>query len=78
MKGKRVEMRLEELTESNFSERSLDAFVRRQEVTQCWRKTGGEWRLLPICFTEDWDLAALAQAEPCDVQMEYLLKPAAK
>lgn len=56
MKGKRVAIRFEGLTGRNFSERSLDAFVRHQEVTQCWRKIDGEWNLLPIRFTEEWDL----------------------
>ena len=58
MKGKRVAIRFEGLTGQNFSERSLDAFVRHQEVTQCWRKIDGEWKLLPIRFTEEWDLQA--------------------
>lgn len=48
-------IRLEGLNAQNFTEASLDAFVRHQEVTHCWRKTDGEWRLLPVRFTEEWD-----------------------
>ncbi len=44
------------LTHENFSPFSLDAFERRQQVTECWRRVAEEWRLLPIRFTEDWSL----------------------
>lgn len=43
------------LTRGNFRADSLDRFVRRQEVTQCWRCIGGEWQLCPIAFTEEWN-----------------------
>lgn len=43
------------LTHENFREDSLDGFIRRQEVTECWRCVDGEWQLLPIAFTDDWD-----------------------
>lgn len=49
-------MTFERLTKRNFHEYSLDAFVRHQDVTQCWRNVDGEWKLLPIVFTEEWDL----------------------
>lgn len=32
----------------------LDDFQRRQPVTHCWRRRDGQWRLLPIAFTDDW------------------------
>lgn len=36
-------------------ERSLfSRFVRRQEVTHCWRKVDGQWTVLPIAFIDDW------------------------
>lgn len=41
------------LTEANFSLSSLDGFVFRQEVSECWRKVDGEWKLLPIAYTDD-------------------------
>ena len=43
------------LTRENFREDSLDGFVRHQNVTECWRCVDGEWQLLPIAFTDDWD-----------------------
>ena len=46
------------LTEENFHSHSLDGFIRRQEVAECWRKRGGQWKLLPIAYVEDWDLDA--------------------
>ena len=44
------------ITEDNFSPASLDGFVRRQEVKECWRKADGRWKLLPVAYVEDWDL----------------------
>lgn len=45
-----------QLCNENFTEHSLDDFVRYQQVTECWRQVDGEWQLLPISFTEDWSL----------------------
>ncbi len=47
------------LTSYNFHAESLDGFVRHQEVKECWRNVNGAWQLLPIAFTEDWDLPRL-------------------
>lgn len=47
------------LTHDNLRPDSLDGFIRRQEVTDCWRHVDGEWQLCPIAFTEDWDLPRL-------------------
>ena len=44
------------ITEDNFFPESLDTFIRRQDVRECWRKADGEWKLLPIAYIEDWDL----------------------
>lgn len=46
----------EVLRENCFDERSLDGFVRRQEVRQCWRRVEGRWALLPVAYVEDWSL----------------------
>lgn len=46
----------EKLSANNFSALSLDGFVRRQEVRECWRRVEGRWKLLPIAYVEDWDL----------------------
>ncbi|MBQ8556334.1 MAG: GNAT family N-acetyltransferase [Clostridia bacterium] len=47
------------LTRDNFRADSLDGFIRHQQVTECWRNVGGEWKLLPNAYTEDWDLPRL-------------------
>lgn len=39
----------EEISLALFSQ-----FVRRQEVTHCWRKMDGVWQILPIAFVDDW------------------------
>ena len=49
-------MKFERLTKLNFNEYSLDAFVRHQDVTECWRLVHGEWKLMNIEFVEEWDL----------------------
>ncbi|MDE6881370.1 MAG: GNAT family N-acetyltransferase [Oscillospiraceae bacterium] len=46
----------ERITQGNFTPTSLDGFVRRQEVEECWRKRDGRWMLLPIAYVEDWNL----------------------
>lgn len=43
------------ITGENFSIASLDGFIRRQEVRECWRRVDGAWKLLPIAYVEDWD-----------------------
>ena len=39
-----------ELTKDVFS-----AFIRRQDVTKCWRKISGEWEIKDIPFIDDWN-----------------------
>ena len=39
-----------ELTKDLFS-----AFIRRQDVTKCWRKISGEWEIKYIPFIDDWN-----------------------
>jgi len=51
-------LRAEELTEG-----LLTAFVRRQEVTACWRKVAGEWRLFNLPFVDDWSQEERRQLE---------------
>ena len=29
-------------------------FIRRQEVTKCWRREAGEWVIRDAPFTDDW------------------------
>lgn len=52
---------IKRLTSDNFRADSLDGFIRHQEVTECWRCVDGGWQLLPIAFTEDWDLPRLRE-----------------
>ena len=54
------------LTRDNFRADSLDGFIRHQEITECWRCMEGTWQLLPIAFTEDWDLKRLRE-EAADI-----------
>ncbi len=45
------------LDTNNFNENSLDNFILNQRVTHCWRKINGEYKLLPVCYTEKWNLS---------------------
>lgn len=49
------------LNHDNLRADSLDGFIRHQEVHECWRCVDGAWQLLPIAFTEDWDLPRLRE-----------------
>ena len=40
---------------------ALAHFVRRQQVTECWRHTESGLRLLPIAFVDDWSEETRAQ-----------------
>lgn len=42
------------LNSGNFNTDSLQDFDRGQEVTQVYRLSGGELRLVPLSFTETW------------------------
>lgn len=48
----RIEYRT--LGEGDISARLFEGFERRQEVTRCWRKVGGEWVVRDIAFVDDW------------------------
>ena len=41
------------------------AFVRRQDVTKCWRKEGGDWVIRDIAFIDDWSEADYAYLVTC-------------
>lgn len=51
------QMTYHRLTPENFGLHSLDSFIRRQEVAECWRFVEGEWKLLPVVYVEDWDIS---------------------
>ena len=42
------------LDNNNFTGNSLDDFVRRQTVTECWRKIDNDWKLVPNVYEENW------------------------
>ena len=50
------------LTRENFGPRSLDKFIRRQHVRQCWRREDGALVLRPVEYVEDWDVAQRREA----------------
>ncbi len=45
------------LDNNNFTGHSLDDFVRRQTVTECWRKINNDWKLVPNAYEENWSRA---------------------
>lgn len=49
-------IRYEKLDLTNFDGRSLDCFIRRQQVRECWRNVSGEWKLIPTQYEEDWSI----------------------
>mgnify|MGYP001660759437 FL=1 len=42
------------LTASEIDRALFAGFVRRQEVTRCWRKINGAWQIRDIAFVDDW------------------------
>lgn len=51
----RETVQIKQLTRENFSDHSLDEFIRRQEVTESWRCKEGDWKLVPTVFVNDWE-----------------------
>ena len=45
------------LDNNNFTGHSLDDFIRRQTVTECWRKIDNDWKLVPNVYEENWSQA---------------------
>ena len=45
------------LDHNNFTDHSLDGFVRHQMVTECWRKIDNDWKLVPNVYEENWSQA---------------------
>ncbi len=44
------------LNTGNFNENSLDCFILKQRVTNCWRNIDGKYKLMSVSYTEDWNL----------------------
>ena len=49
-------IKIEQVTEKNFNENSLDNYVRTQEVKKVYRKQGEEYVLVEMPYVEDWTL----------------------
>ena len=49
-------IKIEQVTEKNFNENSLDNYVRTQEVKKVYRKQGEEYVLVEMPYIEDWTL----------------------
>ena len=49
-------IKIELLSEKNFSINSLDSYNRKQDVNKVYRRIDGEYILIECKYTEDWDL----------------------
>lgn len=49
-------IKIERLSEENFSENALDSYIRTHEVKKVYRKQGEEYVLVECPYTEDWNL----------------------
>ncbi len=47
-------MEYRELKYQEINRKLFFCFIRRQEVTHCWRKMGGKWEIQEIPFIDDW------------------------
>lgn len=54
-------LKIVRLDKNNFNKNSLDNFILKQRVEKCWRKINGEYKLLPVCYTEEWNLSECQQ-----------------
>lgn len=54
-----MEIKISKVNSDNFNISSLDKFNRFQRVEECWRKVNGKYELLPVRYTEDWDIEEL-------------------
>ena len=51
-----TEVKIKRLSPSNFSETSLDGFVRTHHVKNVYRKNGNEYMLVEKPYTEEWSI----------------------
>lgn len=47
-------MEYRELDHSEINRELFSGFIRRQVVTDCWRRVGGEWVIKSDPFVDDW------------------------
>lgn len=65
-------IRMELLSDKNFHERSLDAYVRRQEVKRVYRREGKNYVLVDMPYVEDWNLEKKRQVALDLLSTEYI------
>lgn len=53
------------LQENEITEELFSAFIRRQNVSKCWRKVNGKWIIKDIAFVDDWNEADYAVLVRC-------------
>lgn len=64
IKKKKTGATIKILSEPQINRELFRHFNRHQEVTRCWRKEGGVWKLKDIPFVEEWK----------DAEYEFLVK----
>ncbi|MGN0603195.1 MAG: GNAT family N-acetyltransferase [Oscillospiraceae bacterium] len=65
-------IRIEIISERNFSEASLDSYVRTQDVKRVYRKTDGEYSLVEMPYIEDWSLEKKREVARDIVSNDYI------
>lgn len=65
-------VKIELLNEKNFSEHSLDDYLRKHEVKRVWRSINGEYALVEMPYTEDWDIERRRQVARDIVSDSYI------
>lgn len=50
-------MKYRELKENEIDRELFAHFIRRQNVTKCWRKVDGQWCIRDAAFVDDWSEA---------------------
>lgn len=58
-------IRYRELAAEEICRELFSGFIRRQVVTDCWRKVDGAWRIQPDPFIDDWSEADYATLVAC-------------
>lgn len=53
----RIGFQIVRLRLDNFNIYSLDNFIVKQRVTKCWRKVNGAYDLVPVRYTEEWNVS---------------------
>ena len=65
-------IKIEQLTAANFNEKSLDNYVRTQNVKKVYRKQGGDYVLVEMPYVEDWTLEKKREVAKDIVSKDYI------